>query len=165
MSTTGTSSSYRKTVLPNGRTVLSEAMPDRHSVSVGVWVRNGARDEPPEWLGVSHFIEHMMFKGTERRDARAIASALESLGGHLDAFTGREQVCYYARALSEHLPQVIDVLSDIACPSLFADSEVTRERSVVREEIYACEDNPEDKVGELLAADVWGGHALGRPIL
>jgi len=140
-------------------------MSDRRSVSVGVWVRNGARDEPVDLLGVSHFIEHMMFKGTERRDARAIAQSLESLGGHLDAFTAREQVCYYGRALSEHLPQVIDVLSDIVCCSRFAEPEVAREKSVVREEIFACEDNPEDKVNELLAAQTWDGHALGRPIL
>jgi len=85
-------SSYRKSVLPSGLAVVSERMADRASVCVGVWVRNGSRDEPREWLGISHFIEHMMFKGTERRDARAIAMSLESLGGHLDAFTGREQV-------------------------------------------------------------------------
>ena len=96
-------SMFLKTVLPSGLVVLSERMPDRLSVSVGVWLRNGARDEPSEWLGISHFIEHMMFKGTAGRDARAIAQSLESVGGHLDAFTGREQVCYYARALSEHV--------------------------------------------------------------
>src|SRR5262245_45758067 len=140
-------------------------MPERRSVSMGVWLRNGARDEPVELLGVSHFIEHMMFKGTERRDARAIAQSLESLGGHLDAFTAREQVCYYARALAEHLPVVVDVLSDIVCRSRFADPEVAREKNVVREEIFACEDNPEDKVSELLVAQVWGEHPLGRPIL
>jgi len=156
---------YRKTHLPSGLTVLTEAMPERQSVSVGVWVRNGARDEPAEMLGVSHFIEHMVFKGTERRDARAIAQSLESLGGHLDAFTGREQVCYYARALSEHLPQVVDVLFDLVCHSRFDPPDLEREKSVVREEIFACEDNPEDKVHELLSAQVWGGHSLGRPIL
>ena len=158
-------SSYRNTRLPSGMTLLTEAMPDRKSVSVGVWVRNGARDEPAELLGVSHFIEHMVFKGTERRDARAIAQSLESLGGHLDAFTAREQVCYYARALSEHMPQVMDVLFDLVCHSRFAPSDLEREKSVVREEIFACEDNPEDKVHEMLSAQVWGGHALGRPIL
>src|SRR5437762_13780007 len=94
---------HRRTVLGSGLTVLTEAMADRRSVSVGAWLRNGSRDEPGEWLGISHFIEHMMFKGTERRDARAIAESLESLGGHLDAFTAREQVCYYARALAEPL--------------------------------------------------------------
>ena len=157
--------SFRRTVLPSGITLLTEAMPDRRSVAVGVWVRSGARDEPREQLGITHFIEHMVFKGTERRDARAIAQSLESLGGHLDAFTAREEVCYYARALAQHVPEVIDVLSDIVCRSSFAAREVEREKSVVREEIFSCEDNPEDKINEMLAAQVWGAHGLGRPIL
>jgi predicted Zn-dependent peptidase len=156
---------YRKTVLPSGLTLLSERIPDRRSLALGVWVRNGARDEPDELLGISHFIEHMMFKGTARRDARAIAASLESLGGHLDAFTAREEVCYYARALEEHLPEVVDVLADIVCRSCFAAAEVDREKSVVREEIASVEDNPEDKVTEMLAGQVWTGHPLGRPIL
>lgn len=154
-----------KTVLPSGLCVLSEHIPDRSSVAVGVWLRNGARDEPPEWLGISHFIEHMVFKGTETRDARAIASSLESLGGHMDAFTGREQVCYYARVLSEHLAEAVDVLADIVCHSRFSAAEVEREKSVIHEEICAAEDNPDDRVGEMLAAQMWGDHGLGRPIL
>jgi predicted Zn-dependent peptidase len=158
-------STFQKTVLPSGLVVLSERMPDRHSVSVGAWLRNGARDEPAEWLGISHFIEHMMFKGTTGRDARAIAQSLESVGGHLDAFTGREQVCYYARALSQHLPRVVDVLADITCRSLMREPELSRERNVVREEIFAAEDNPDDKVSEMLAGLVWGRHSLGQPIL
>jgi predicted Zn-dependent peptidase len=160
-----TASAYRKSQLPGGLTVVSERMPDRRSVSVGVWIRNGARDEPMERAGISHFIEHMMFKGTERRDAREIALGLESLGGHLDAFTGREQVCYYARALDRHLPEVVDVLFDLVGRPRFAAAEVEREKSVVREEIFASEDNPEDRVNELLAARTWPDHALGRPIL
>jgi len=140
-------------------------MSDRRSIAVGAWVRSGARDEPAEQLGITHFIEHMMFKGTERRDAREIARALESLGGHLDAFTGREQVCYYARALSEHLPQAVEILADILCHSKFADGELEKEKSVVREEICSCEDNPDDKVNDLSASQVWGDHPLGRPIL
>jgi predicted Zn-dependent peptidase len=156
---------FRKTVLPSGLTLLTEHVPERQSVAVGVWVRSGARDEPGDRLGISHFIEHMMFKGTERRDARAIAASLESLGGHLDAFTAREEVCYYARALAEHLPQVVEVLADIVCHSRFAPADMAREKSVVREEIFACEDNPEDKVNDVLAGQVWGGHALGEPIL
>lgn len=156
---------FQRTVLPSGVTVVTESMPDRHSVAVGVWVRSGSRDEPAELLGISHFLEHMVFKGTARRDARAIAASLESLGGHLDAFTAREEVCYYARALSEHLPEVIEVLADIVCRSLFAPHEVEREKSVVREEIFSCEDNPDDKINDMLAEQVWGGHPLGRPIL
>jgi predicted Zn-dependent peptidase len=160
-----TESGYRKTVLPSGITVITEAMADRSSVAIGVWVRNGSRDEPGELLGISHFIEHMMFKGTERRDARAIAASLESIGGHLDAFTAREEVCYYARALSENVPEVLDVLSDIVCRSRFAATEVDREKSVVREEIFSCEDDPEEKINDVLAEQLWGGHSLGRPIL
>jgi len=158
-------STYRKSVMPSGITLVTESVSGRQSVALGVWVRSGARDEPFERLGISHFIEHMMFKGTERRDARAIAQSLESLGGHLDAFTAREQVCYYARALAEHLHPVVDVISDIVCCSRFAPAEVEREKSVVREEIFACEDNPEDKINDVLAGQVWGGHSLGRPIL
>ena len=156
---------FLRTVLPSGLVLLSEHMPDRRSLALGVWVRSGARDEPAELSGISHFIEHMMFKGTERRDARAIAASLEALGGHLDAFTAREEVCYYARALAEHLPEVVDVLADIVCRSRFAPAEVDREKSVVREEIASVEDNPEDRIGELMAGEVWSGHPLGRPIL
>jgi predicted Zn-dependent peptidase len=157
-----TAGEYQKTVLPSGITLLTERLPERGSVAVGVWLKSGARDEPVERLGITHFIEHMMFKGTERRDARAIAQSLESLGGHLDAFTAREQVCYYARALSEHLPEVVDVLSDIVCRSLMAPADVAREQSVVRAEILAYEDNPEEKVNDLLSEQVWGVHSLGR---
>jgi len=157
--------SYQKTRLPSGLIVVTEAIPERHSVSVGVWVRSGARDEPGEWLGISHFLEHMMFKGTERRSARAIAQSLESLGGHLDAFTAREQVCYYARTLDDHLDDAIDILSDIVCRSRLAPPEIEREKSVVRDEILAYEDTPEEKVNDLLAEQVWGAHELGRPIL
>jgi len=156
---------FRKSVLPSGATLLTETMPERLTFSLGVFVRSGSRDEPAEWLGISHMLEHMMFKGTERRDARAIAQSLESLGGHLDAYTAREQVCFYARALAENLPDVVDVLGDIVCRSRLAPPEVDREKSVVREEILAYEDNPEEKVNDLLADQVWSGHALGRPIL
>lgn len=156
---------HRRTVLPSGLTVVTLAMPYRHSVAVGAWCRSGARDEPAERLGISHFIEHMMFKGTETRDARTIARMLEALGGHLDAFTAREQVCYHARALSEHLPAVVEIIADIVCRSRFALPELEREKSVVREEIFSCEDNPEEKVNDLHAAQVWGEHGLGLPIL
>jgi predicted Zn-dependent peptidase len=154
-----------KTILPGGLTVLSQSLPDRRTLSLGVWVRTGSRDEPRAQLGVTHFIEHMMFKGTESRDARAIAASLESLGGSLDAFTTREHVCYTARVLSEHLPQAVEVVSDLVCRSRFEPAEIEREKSVVREEILAYEDNPEEKVSDLLAELLWGDHALGRPIL
>ncbi len=154
-----------KTVLPSGMTLLTHPMPERNTVSLAVWLRTGARDEPLVRLGITHFVEHMMFKGTETRDARAIAASLESLGGHLDAFTTREQVCYTARVLSEHLPQAVDVLADITGRSRFDAHELEREKSVVKEEILSYEDNPEEKVGDLIAELVWGDHALGRPIL
>jgi predicted Zn-dependent peptidase len=156
---------YRKSVTASGITLLTETMAERYTFSIGLWVRNGARDEPAERLGASHLLEHMLFKGTPRRDARAIAQSLESLGGHLDAFTGREQVCVYARALAENLPEVVDVLADIVCRSTLAPEEVEKEKSVVREEILSYEDNPEEKINDALAEQVWGGHALGRPIL
>jgi predicted Zn-dependent peptidase len=156
---------FCRTALPSGLTVLSERMPERRSISIGTFVRSGARDEPAEELGISHFLEHMMFKGTEVRDARAIARSLESLGGHLDAFTGREHVCYYARVLGEHLPHAVDVMADIVCRSRLAPDDVEREKSVVREEILAYDDNPEEKVFDLLATRLWGDHGLGRPIL
>ena len=154
-----------KTVLPNGLTVISQALPDRQTLSLGAWLRTGSRDEPRERLGITHFIEHMMFKGTATRDARAIAASLESLGGHLDAFTSREQVCYTARVLSEHLTQAVDVVSDIVCRSRFDDVEIEREKSVIREEILSYEDNPEAMVSDQLSEQLWGDHALGRPIL
>src|SRR3989442_11766370 len=140
-----------KTVLPDGITVLSQTLPDRLTLSLGAWLRTGARDEPRERLGITHFIEHMMFKGTGARDARAIAASLESLGGHLDAFTSREQVCYTARVLSEHLPMAVEVISDIVCRSRFDDVEVGCEKGVIREEILSYEDNPEAKVADQLS--------------
>src|ERR1044072_9301619 len=159
------SAAVEKTVLPDGLTVLSQTLRDRRTLSLGAWLRTGPRDEPREQLGITHFIEHMMFKGTTTRDARAIAASLESLGGHLDAFTSREQVCYTARVLSEHLSQAVDVVSDIVCRSRFDEAEIERERSVVREEILSYEDSPEAMVTDQLSAQLWGDHALGRPIL
>jgi len=160
-----TRADVQKTVLPNGLTVISQALPDRRTLSLGAWLRTGSRDEPRERLGITHFIEHMMFKGTATRDARAIAASLESLGGHLDAFTSREQVCYTARVLSEHLTQAVEVVSDIVCRSRFDDVEIEREKGVIREEILSYEDNPEAKVSDQLSEQLWGDHALGRPIL
>lgn len=160
------SAAVEKTVLPNGITVLSQSLRDRRTLSMGAWLRTGSRDEPLERLGITHFLEHMMFKGTQSRDARAIAAALESLGGSLDAFTTREQVCYTARVLSEHLGNAIDVVADLVCRSRFDDAEIEREKGVVREEILSYEDNPEAMVSDQLSEQLWGAeHALGRPIL
>ena len=155
----------QKVRLASGITLLTQPMPDRLTVAAGVWVRTGSRVESDAHQGMAHFIEHMMFKGTESRDARSIAASLEGLGGHLDAWTNHEHVCYEARALSEHLPQVVDVLADITCRSRFDAAEIEREKSVVKQEIAACEDDPSDKIHELLARQLYGGHGLGRPIL
>jgi len=154
-----------RTVLDNGLTLVSEAMPERRSVSLGVWLRSGARDEPGALMGVTHFLEHMLFKGTPTRSALDIAHSLESRGGHLDAFTTREYVCYYARCLEEHAELALEVLADLVGHSLLADDEIEREKSVVREEIQSYEDNPEEKLHDVLAEAVWGADPLGWPIL
>jgi predicted Zn-dependent peptidase len=149
----------------NGLTLLHQKMPHRASVALGVWLRAGARDEPQEMAGATHFLEHMLFKGTARRNAYDISASLESLGGHLDAFTAREHVCYSGRALEEHLPEALDVLADIVGHSTLPDDELAREKEVVREEIFSYEDSPEEKVHDLLSETLWGGDPLGRPIL
>jgi len=152
-------------VYANGLTVLHQRMPHRASIALGVWLRAGARDEPAENAGATHFLEHMLFKGTARRNAYDISASLESLGGHLDAFTAREHVCYSARALEENLPDALDVLSDVVGHSTLPDDELEREKEVVREEIFSYEDSPEEKVHDLLSETLWGGDPLGRPIL
>jgi predicted Zn-dependent peptidase len=152
-------------VYDNGLTLLHQKMPHRASIALGVWLRAGARDEPAEHAGATHFLEHMLFKGTERRNSYDISASLESLGGHLDAFTAREHVCYYGRALEEHLPQALDVLSDVVTHSTLPDDELEREKEVVREEIFSYEDSPEEKVHDLLSEALWGADPLGRPIL
>ena len=155
----------RKTVLPNGLVVISETMPHFRSVSVGIWVRTGSRREPEAVGGISHFIEHMVFKGTERRSCEEIAGAVDSVGGMLDAFTTKEIVCFSAKVLDEHLPLAFDVISDMVLRPLFAAPELEREKRVVLEEIKMDEDNPETSINELFLQGFWKGHALGRPIL
>ena len=152
-------------VYANGLTLLHQAIPHRASIALGVWLRAGARDEPADHAGATHFLEHMLFKGTEKRNAYDISASLESLGGHLDAFTAREHVCYYGRALEEHLPQTLDVLADVVGHSTLPDDEIEREKEVVREEIFSYEDSPEEKVHDLLSEALWGADPLGRPIL
>ncbi len=152
-------------VYPNGLTLLHQRLPHRASVALGVWLRAGSRDEPADHAGATHFLEHMLFKGTARRNAYDISASLESLGGHLDAFTAREHVCYYGRALDEHLPQALDVLADVVGHSTLPAEELEREKEVVREEIFSYEDSPEEKVHDLLSEALWGTDPLGRPIL
>jgi predicted Zn-dependent peptidase len=151
--------------LPNGLVILTEPMEHVRSVSAGIWLRSGSRREPAEVNGLSHFIEHMVFKGTHRRTAEDIAREVDSIGGMLDAFTSKEMVCFNTRVLDEHLPKAFDVLSDMLLDPKFAPEDIDRERSVILEEIRMTQDNPEDLVHELFTQNFWNPHALGRPIL
>ncbi len=155
----------QKDILPNGLVVITEPMPHVRSVSAGVWIRSGSRREPAELNGISHFIEHMVFKGTERRTAEEIARAVDSVGGMLDAFTGKEMTCFNAKVLDEHLPVAFDVLSDLVLRPLFAEEDVAREKSVVLEEIKMDEDSPDYLVHEIFIQNFWRDHPLGKPIL
>jgi len=151
--------------LDNGIQVLSEHIPGVRSAAVGVWIRQGAAHESPEQIGVSHLLEHMVFKGTAKRSALEIADALESLGGSLDAYTSREHTSYQARVLDEHLPDALDVLSDLVLAPRLEDDDLTLEREVVLEEIAQVEDTPDDLVFELHGEALWGSHPYGRSIL
>jgi predicted Zn-dependent peptidase len=155
----------QKQVLPNGLVVITETMSHVRSVSVGVWVRNGSRREIPEENGLAHFIEHMVFKGTERRSAEAIAREMDSVGGMLDAFTSKEQICFNAKVLDEHLPIAFDVIADLILRPKFDSEDVKKERKVVLEEIKMDLDNPEYLLHEIFTRGFWPGHPLGRPIL
>lgn len=162
---TGTVSPVRKTVLANGLTIVTERISHVRSVSLGVWIRAGARTDDIERMGMAHFIEHMLFKGTERRTAFDIADILESLGGSLNAFTARDMTCYYASVLDEHLEQAVDVLSDILCHSVISPEEIEREKLVVLEEIHSAEDIPEEFVQDTFGDIVLSPDPSGKPIL
>ncbi len=155
----------QKAILPNGLAVLTESMPHVRSVSVGIWLGTGSRQEQPERNGISHFIEHMVFKGTKTRTAEQIARSVDSIGGHMDAFTAKECVSFNAVVLDEHLETVFDVLSDLVLHPLFQQKEISRERSVILEEIKSEEDNPDYLLHEIFMQNFWKGHALGKPIL
>ena len=155
----------QRTVLPNGLTVLSEHMPGVRSVSFGAWVRAASLHEPRERMGVSHLLEHMVFKGTSHRSAHQIALSLEALGGSLDAYTSREHTVYQARVLDEHLEHAADVIGDIVFRPLLRESDLTLERKVVLEEIGMVEDTPDDLVFELHNEQLWGKHPYGYSIL
>ena len=154
----------RATRLPNGIRVLSEELPGLGSVTVGIWVENGSRYERPEQAGISHFLEHLFFKGTERRTAAQIAQEIDAVGGVLNAFTGKEYTCYYAKVLDEHLPLALDLLADVFTHSQFAEEEIERERTVIIQEISQIEDTPDDYVHDLFTQAFWPGHPLARPI-
>lgn len=155
----------RETRLPNGIHVLTEQMPGVRSASVGIWIRQGSAHEPEEIMGASHLLEHLIFKGTRRRNAREIAMELESLGGSLDAYTGREQTSFQARVLDEHLSDALEVLADLILDPLLRERDLDLEREVVLEEISAVEDTPEDLVFEIHGERLWNGHPYGHSIL
>lgn len=156
----------QKTTLPNGVRVVTERIDYVQSVSLGIWVATGARFEEDSRRGISHFLEHMLFKGTERRPtAKQIADEMDNVGGYLNAFTDKEYTCYYARTLSDHLPLAVDILSDMYCNSLFNEEETARERKVVLEEIKRRDDDPEDLVHDLFAQTIFPSHALGLPVI
>jgi predicted Zn-dependent peptidase len=160
-----TTSSIRRETLANGLRLVTESMPHVRSVSVGVWLTRGSRHEPGDHVGIAHFVEHMLFKGTTSRSAEDIAQQVDSIGGQLDAFTSKEYAGYYIKVLDEHLPLAIDLLSDLVSRPTFAPEEIEREKKVILEEIKMVEDTPDDLVHELFAERFWNGHPLGRPIL
>jgi predicted Zn-dependent peptidase len=154
-----------KETLDNGLTLITESIPEVRSVAVGVWLKRGSRHERPEHTGISHFIEHMVFKGTKSRSAERIAEEMDSIGGHMDAFTAKEYASFHLKVLDEHLPVAVDILGDIVMNPLFDPAEMARERKVIFEEINMVEDTPDDLVMELFAEAFWPGHPLGRSIL
>lgn len=155
---------FAKSVLDNGVRVVSHEMPDNRSVSLGIWVENGSRHESEPENGISHFIEHLLFKGTERRSAAQIAEEMDAVGGVLNAFTSKEHTCYYAKVLDENVPLAIDLLTDIFLHSSFDAEEIERERSVILQEISQSEDTPDDYVHDLFNLDFFKNHPIGRPI-
>jgi predicted Zn-dependent peptidase len=155
---------FAKTVLENGIRVVSHQMLDHRSVSLGIWVETGSRHESHHENGISHFIEHLLFKGTERRSAAQIAEEMDAVGGVLNAFTAKEHTCYYAKVMDENLPLAIDLLTDIFLHSSFDSDEIERERSVILQEISQAEDTPDDYVHDLFSLDFFKDHPLARPI-
>ena len=156
---------WQKDRLANGIRVVTEAMPHVRSVAVGIWVETGSRVEPEERNGISHLIEHLVFKGTATRSAAEIASAIDSVGGQMDAFTAKEHTCFYVNVLDEHLGLAVDLVTDILMHPRFAAPDIEKEKAVVLQEIKMVEDTADDLVHDLFAERVWAAHPLGRPIL
>src|SRR5690242_5873895 len=157
--------SIQKQVLPNGLTILTERMEHIRSVAIGIWVKSGSRHEHPDVNGISHFVEHMVFKGTRNRTALDIARQMDSIGGNMDAFTGKETICFNAKVLDEHLPIAVDVISDLVLNPTFESKDIDREKGVILEEIKMDEDNPDYLVHEIFTQNFWKDHPLGMPIL
>jgi predicted Zn-dependent peptidase len=160
-----TERNLRRTVLPNGLILLTERMEYMRSVAMGVWIKSGSRCEAAETNGISHFVEHMLFKGTRSRTAQHIAREMDSIGGNLDAFTGKETICFNVKSLAEHVPIALDVLADLVLNPVFDLPDIERERGVILEEIKIDEDNPDVLVHELFTQAFWKDHPLGWPIL
>jgi len=155
----------RRQKLPNGLTIITEQMQHIRSASIGVWLQTGSRDEDAEWNGISHFIEHMVFKGTKHRTAEEIARQVDSFGGNMDAFTAKECICFNVKVLDEHVPTALDILSDLVLNPVFDAADIARERGVILEEIKMDEDNPDYLVHEIFTQNFWKDHPLGKPIL
>jgi predicted Zn-dependent peptidase len=155
----------RRTELANGLLVITESMPNVRSVSMGAWINSGSRDEAVEENGIAHFVEHMVFKGTTSRSAQQIAREVDAIGGNLDAFTGKESVCFNIKVLDENTVAGLDVLSDLVLNPKFSQSDLEREQGVILEEIKMDEDNPDYLVHETFSQNFWPNHPLGRPIL
>lgn len=156
---------YRKSALANGMTVVTESIPYYSSVSLGIWWKTGGRHENPDNNGIAHFIEHMLFKGTPLRGAYDIAREIDAVGGTINAFTGKEYTCLYARVLKKDLDMALDILADMFKNSLFLDDEIVREKHVVIQEIKMVEDNPEEYIYDMFNASYFQGHSLGMPIM
>jgi predicted Zn-dependent peptidase len=159
------SRNIRKTTHPNGLLVLTEQMPHVRSVSMGVWVDSGSRDEAPAVNGISHFVEHMVFKGTTTRSAQQFAREVDTIGGNLDAFTGKETICFNIKVLDTNVEPALDLLSDLVLHPTFTPEDLAKEQGVILEEIKMDEDNPDYLVHEIFTQNLWKGDALGRPIL
>src|SRR6516164_2505444 len=158
-------SAVRRSVLPGGLRVVTEFLPSVRSVALGIWVGVGSRDEDVPHAGATHYLEHLLFKGTRKRTALEISSVMDAVGGEMNAFTAKEYTCYYARVLDADLPLAIDVLSDMVTGSLIAPKDVDAERTVVLDEIAMKDDDPTDTVHEAFTAQLFGDTPLGRPIL
>jgi predicted Zn-dependent peptidase len=155
----------QRAILPNGLTIITEEMKHIRSVSIGIWLKTGSRDEDLPWNGISHFIEHMVFKGTQHRTAEEIARQVDSIGGNMDPFTAKECISFSIKVLNEHVPIALDVLSDLVLNPVFDALDISRERGVILEEIKMDEDNPDYLVHEIFTQSFWKDHPLGRPIL
>src|SRR6202161_1791766 len=154
-----------RAVLPNGVRVVTEQMAHVRSVTVGIWIGTGSREETGDERRLTHFIEHIVFKGTKNRSAEQIARSVDSIGGGLDAFTSKELVSYNVKVLDEHLPNAFDVIADLTLNPLFKPADIEKEKGVILEELKMEVDNPEYLIHEIFASNFWKGHPLGRPIL